>query len=483
MTKKHIYFLLFAISGFSGLVYESIWTHYLKLFLGHAAYAQMLVLMIFMGGMALGSYGSTIIGHRFRNLLLLYALCEACIGVFALVFHPLFVNVTHFSYSFILQRLPWGFALQSYIWALSALLILPQSMLLGATFPLMSAGLLRRYPENPGRVIAKLYFVNSFGGAIGVLACGYFLIGALGFLGTIIIAGSINCLLALGIALLSKKAFSLDDLRLHYFGSKQSLDPLFNSYAIRANSDFFPTLDLQAFKTAILGRNDCFDKLVDLRYMRLPLIDLLENRSLIGRSSFTDSTGWPGHAVWIHEYCAGARSSAHPPIDTAHREDTTLLDVCTDSPGPDGLVGASHQVTDRIMALNDLMKICFPILSSSEVGDILSYIDSRTRAQALPPDLRRTLDLYTAINKRDFETIDTIAAYYLSKSADVTEHETFFLPLAMVATIKLKHYGEVEALWNRYGRKENPEIAVRLLYSLAGREGRGLRPVLIPPVH
>src|ERR1700682_34951 len=48
---------LFAVSGFAGLIYESIWTHYLKLFLGHAAYAQTLVLAIFMGGMAIGSGG------------------------------------------------------------------------------------------------------------------------------------------------------------------------------------------------------------------------------------------------------------------------------------------------------------------------------------------------------------------------------------------------------------------------------------------
>ena len=36
-------FLLFTLSGFAGLIYESIWSHYLKLFLGHAAYAQTLV--------------------------------------------------------------------------------------------------------------------------------------------------------------------------------------------------------------------------------------------------------------------------------------------------------------------------------------------------------------------------------------------------------------------------------------------------------
>ena len=37
-------FSLFAVSGFCGLIYESIWASYLKLFVGHAAYAQTVVL-------------------------------------------------------------------------------------------------------------------------------------------------------------------------------------------------------------------------------------------------------------------------------------------------------------------------------------------------------------------------------------------------------------------------------------------------------
>jgi predicted membrane-bound spermidine synthase len=55
-TRRQLLLGIFVISGFTGLIYESIWTHYLKLFLGHAAYAQSLVLVIFMGGMALGDY-------------------------------------------------------------------------------------------------------------------------------------------------------------------------------------------------------------------------------------------------------------------------------------------------------------------------------------------------------------------------------------------------------------------------------------------
>jgi len=42
--------LVFTLSGTAGIIYEAVWTHYLKLFLGHAAYAQAAVLTLFMGG-------------------------------------------------------------------------------------------------------------------------------------------------------------------------------------------------------------------------------------------------------------------------------------------------------------------------------------------------------------------------------------------------------------------------------------------------
>src|SRR5690242_3149145 len=66
---RALLFALFAASGFAGLIYESIWTHYLKLFLGHAAYAQTLVLALFMGGMAVGSAIAARWSGRWRNLL------------------------------------------------------------------------------------------------------------------------------------------------------------------------------------------------------------------------------------------------------------------------------------------------------------------------------------------------------------------------------------------------------------------------------
>src|SRR5712691_5809519 len=102
---RSVYFLLFTVSGFAGLIYESIWSHYLKLFLGHAAYAQTLVLALFMGGMAIGSWLCSRWSGGWRNLLRGYALTEALIGLAALAFHPVFVAATDLTYASILPAL------------------------------------------------------------------------------------------------------------------------------------------------------------------------------------------------------------------------------------------------------------------------------------------------------------------------------------------------------------------------------------------
>ena len=80
--SRAAFYVLFTASGFAGLIYESIWTHYLKLFLGHAAYAQSLVLVVFMGGMAVGAaLCAPLLARASRNPLLAYAVVEAAVGV------------------------------------------------------------------------------------------------------------------------------------------------------------------------------------------------------------------------------------------------------------------------------------------------------------------------------------------------------------------------------------------------------------------
>ncbi|TMQ71003.1 MAG: methyltransferase domain-containing protein, partial [Candidatus Eisenbacteria bacterium] len=186
----------FVLSGAAGLVYESVWSRYLGLFVGHGAYAQIIVLVIFMGGMAAGALLVARRSERLGDPLALYAWIEGAIGLLGLAFHPAFVAATALAYRSWFPAIGESLALQAVKWGLAALLILPQSVLLGATFPLMAAGVARRAPQKPGRVVALLYFANSLGAAAGGLLAGFWLVRIGGLRGTLAFAAGLNLLVA-----------------------------------------------------------------------------------------------------------------------------------------------------------------------------------------------------------------------------------------------------------------------------------------------
>src|SRR5690349_10953744 len=199
-------FLLFFVSGVSGLIYESVWSHYVKLFLGHAAYAQTLVLVVFIGGLALGSWLCARRAAAIRNPLRAYAIVEGLIGVAALVFHPIFVATVDWGYATLLPATcEQASAFCAGQWGLSALLLAPQSILLGMTFPLMSSAVVRLADSQPGHDIATLYFLNSMGAVLGVMASAFVLMPAVGLPGTLATAGVANCGIAVCAWLLARR--------------------------------------------------------------------------------------------------------------------------------------------------------------------------------------------------------------------------------------------------------------------------------------
>lgn len=129
-----------------------------------------------MGGMAIGAVQPAVgtldePAARLRHR-------RSAIGLAAMVFHPAFTGLTGIAYDSLLPGLHEATGSETATallkWLLAAGLILPQSILLGMTFPLMSAGIIRRQPpQTPGETLAMLYFTNSFGAAIGVLASGF----------------------------------------------------------------------------------------------------------------------------------------------------------------------------------------------------------------------------------------------------------------------------------------------------------------------
>src|SRR5690349_16527031 len=90
--------LLFVLSGAAGLIYESIWTRYLGLFVGHDAYAQIIVLVIFLGGMSIGAMAVSRRSERLTQPLQGYLIVEFVVGLIGLFFHQIYQGVTSWAY-------------------------------------------------------------------------------------------------------------------------------------------------------------------------------------------------------------------------------------------------------------------------------------------------------------------------------------------------------------------------------------------------
>lgn len=198
-SKYHLFLFLFFLSGIAGLIYESVWTQYIRIIVGHAAFAQSFILVVFLAGLTVGAWlgGKVLVRHT--KLFVIYAIIELLIGVFALAFHPLF--------NLILTAANEGAMLQGNAivpWVLIFLLTFPSAFLLGSTFPIMAGALQNNISLKKDNVVSGLYFVNSAGGAMGILLAGFILIPKAGLHETIIIAGMLNILIGFFVLIISK---------------------------------------------------------------------------------------------------------------------------------------------------------------------------------------------------------------------------------------------------------------------------------------
>ena len=189
-----VIYALFALSGFAGLIYEGSWARYLKLFLGHSSYGQVLTLCIYMGGLAIGSFVAGKLVERVKRPLLGYAAVELGIGIGGIIYHPLYIWLTDYFYdsSYVAGLSSRGAEIVKVILATGS--TLPIAIAVGMTFPFIAAGLMRKSGAEVS--LPMLYFTNSLGSAIGILFTSYTLIPVLGNHATLCVAASINFLLA-----------------------------------------------------------------------------------------------------------------------------------------------------------------------------------------------------------------------------------------------------------------------------------------------
>ena len=185
--------LLFAASGVAALIYEMVWFHLVQLVVGASAISVAVLLCSFMGGMALGSWLIAKVAPAAHPLRVLAAL-EAGIAAFGVLI-PFALPYVQHAYVTIVGD---GFGAVILRAAVCALVLIPPTMLMGATLP--TAARLR------GVDVGRLYTMNLIGGAIGTAVAGFYLLRVF----DVYVAGGVAVALNLGIALAAARMTTLD---------------------------------------------------------------------------------------------------------------------------------------------------------------------------------------------------------------------------------------------------------------------------------
>jgi len=206
---ESLLYLLFFLSGISGLIYQVVWVRVFGNVFGNTVYSASLVVAVFMLGLGVGSYLAGRWADRRYAVdaempLRLYGYFElviAAMGAAIALTLPHLDRLSVLVTSYQRDANGWYvITAASYAArvAIAAALLTPITLLMGGTLTLLIRYLVRADVEAQSRRIAVLYAVNTAGAAAGCFLTDFTLVPSLGLLATQIVAVLLNALAGIG---------------------------------------------------------------------------------------------------------------------------------------------------------------------------------------------------------------------------------------------------------------------------------------------
>lgn len=185
--------LLYAANGFAGMAYQVAWTRALTLCLGSSAYSFTIIVTVFIFGLALGGTIASSLVDRIRNVPITMAWVEIAIGFISL-WAMWGLGQSPKWMTFLIRKYfgDWGL-LVGIEFALTSLLLLTPTLLMGMVFPLAVKTVSSCRTGTAGPV-GLAYGWNTAGAIFGSLTAGFILLPSIGLQNTIASANLINWL-------------------------------------------------------------------------------------------------------------------------------------------------------------------------------------------------------------------------------------------------------------------------------------------------
>lgn len=205
MSRRTIVGGFFLLSGIIGLVHEIVWIRLFSLGFGSTAQALSTVLSVYLGGLALGAFGAgKLVATDGRRALRFYGFAELLTGVYACAI-PWLIQSTQPVLRAVYGNGD-GTLLPTLLMRIvsCAAILIPATVLMGATLPALAAWISSVSPAEPGRGIGFLYTLNLAGASAGALLSGFALLPAFGFTRTLLLACALNAALGMAAMILSR---------------------------------------------------------------------------------------------------------------------------------------------------------------------------------------------------------------------------------------------------------------------------------------
>lgn len=189
--------ILFFLSGFTALLDQVVWQRLLGLFSGSDSRSVTLVVAAYLLGLGLGNLLGGLWGDRLshRQAVQTYGFCNLGIAVFT-------VCSRFFFYDVLFRQLSATAMSTAFTLLIVFLSLLLPTTLMGMSLPLLAKAL-SLSAEQAAQRIGLLYGVNTLGSGVGTLTGGWYLVGTLGYEGTVYCSAALSVLvgfMALGLA-------------------------------------------------------------------------------------------------------------------------------------------------------------------------------------------------------------------------------------------------------------------------------------------
>jgi spermidine synthase len=187
---------LFAVSGFTAILYQIAWTRVLSVPLGGMVYALSAILAVYLLGLALGSAAASRLLKGGWAPALLFGVLQLLLAASVIGGGHLFGEIPAMQGALIgaaMGKPALFFAGEA---AIAAVFVMVPTLILGALFP-TAAAIYQGGRQEAGASVGAIYAANTVGSIAGSLVTGFVLIPKIGSLQAIVLAAGMNTVIGI----------------------------------------------------------------------------------------------------------------------------------------------------------------------------------------------------------------------------------------------------------------------------------------------